>query len=327
MKIGNIALNHGIFLAPMAGYTDRAMRLICHELGAEYCVTEMVSAKAVVYNDKKTFSLAKILSDEGPVAIQIFGSDPSIMGEAAAALANPKEGVAPAAIDINMGCPVHKIFSNGEGSALMRSPELIEKITRSVKESIDIPCTVKIRSGIDEGHINAVECALAAEAGGAELICVHGRTRVQMYGGKSDRAIIKNVKNSLKIPVIANGDVGSADDAISILRDTGADGVAIGRTAVGNPYIFSEIAAAFEERSYTPPSFEERIRTALRQLYIAVCDKGERIAIPESRKQIALYLRSFGGAAALRAEINQATTYAEVESILTRCLALSTNKK
>lgn len=325
MKIGNADIGHGICLAPMAGYTDRAMRLVCHELGADYSVTEMVSAKAVVYKDKKTFSLAKIQSDEGPVGIQIFGSDPEIMAEAAESLISSCEGAMPTAIDINMGCPVHKIFSNGEGSALMRSPELIEKITRAVSSSISIPCTVKIRSGVDSSSINAVECALAAESGGAALICVHGRTRVQMYGGKADREIIKNVKCSVQIPVIANGDVTNAEEAMSMLSDTGADGIAIGRGAVGNPYIFAEIKAALENRVYTPPSFEERVRLALRQLKVAVEDKGERIAIPESRKQIALYLRAFSGAAALRADINSATTYREVEKIMERCLIQSTD--
>ena len=324
MKIKDIDIGHGICLAPMAGYTDRAMRLVCHELGADFSVTEMVSAKAVVYNDKKTFALARIRADEGPVGLQIFGSDPEIMAEAAARLIERAEGALPTTIDINMGCPVHKIFSNGEGSALMRSPELIEKITRAVSGAINIPCTVKIRSGVDSEHINAVECAMAAEAGGAALICVHGRTRVQMYGGYADREIIRNVKNSLKIPVIANGDITNTEEALSMLSDTGADGIAIGRGAVGNPYIFSEIKAAIENKTYTPPSFEERVRLALRQLKIAVDDKGEAIAIPESRKQIALYLRSFSGAAALRAEINQATTYLEVEKIMESSLKKST---
>ena len=173
VNIGNISLAHGVMLAPMAGYTDRAMRLVCHEQGCELSVTEMVSAKAVVYDDKKTFSLAKILPDEGPVAIQIFGSEPEIMAEAASRLSSPAIGARPVAIDINMGCPVHKIFSNGEGSALMRSPELIERIVGAVKAAVDIPVTAKIRAGIDEKSINAVECALAAEAGGASMICIH----------------------------------------------------------------------------------------------------------------------------------------------------------
>lgn len=307
---------HGICLAPMAGYTDRAMRLLCHKMGAEYSVTEMVSAKAVVYNDKKTFALAKIEADEGPVAIQIFGSEPEIMAEAAATLSKPIGSASPIAIDINMGCPVHKIYSNGEGSALMRNPDLIYRITKAVSSAIKIPTTVKIRSGINQNSINAVECALAAEEGGASLICVHGRTREQMYGGLADREIIKNVKSALHIPLIANGDILSGEDALAMLRDTGADGIAIGRGAVGNPFIFSEIQAALRGESYTEPSIEEKIEAALFQLKEAIADKGERIAIPEARKQIALYLKSFRGAARIRAEINRSVTFDDVAKAL-----------
>ena len=311
---------HGICLAPMAGYTDRAMRLLCHKMGAEYSVTEMVSAKAVVYNDKKTFALAKIEADEGPVAIQIFGSEPEIMAEAAATLSKPIGSASPIAIDINMGCPVHKIYSNGEGSALMRNPDLIYRITKAVSSAIKIPTAVKIRSGINQNSINAVECALAAEEGGASLICVHGRTREQMYGGLADREIIKNVKSALHIPLIANGDILSGEDAVAMLKETGADGIAIGRGAVGNPFIFSEIQAALRGESYTEPSIEEKIYAALFQLKEAIADKGERIAIPEARKQIALYLKSFRGAAQIRGQINRATTYEEVEKALMSAL-------
>ena len=321
VKIGNAELKHGLCLAPMAGYTDRAMRLVCHKYGAEYSVTEMVSAKAVVYNDKKTFALAKILPDEGPVAIQIFGSEPEIMAEAAHTLASVREGADPIAIDINMGCPVNKIFSNGDGSALMKNPELIEKITREVSTAINIPTTVKIRAGVSKNSINAVECALAAEEGGASLICIHGRTREQMYGGVADREIIKNVKSALHIPLIANGDVVDARSAIDMLRDTGADGIAIGRGAVGNPFIFSEIISALEGSEIVLPHIEERIDTALLQLRTAIEEKGERMAIPEARKQIALYLRSFHGAARIRAEINRALTYTEVERALKSALS------
>ncbi len=320
VNIGNISLAHGVMLAPMAGYTDRAMRLVCHEEGCELSVTEMVSAKAVVYEDKKTFSLAKILPDEGPVAIQIFGSEPEIMAEAAARLSRPTVGARPVAIDINMGCPVHKIFSNGEGSALMRSPELIEKIVGAVKGAVDIPVTAKIRAGIDESSINAVECALAAESGGASMICIHGRTRVQMYGGKADREIIKNVKQSLQIPLFANGDITSAADALSMISDTNADGIAIGRGAVGNPFLFSEIICAMNGESFSEVGIERRAETALRQLRLAIEDKGERVAIPEARKQIALYLHGFRGASALRAKINASTTYAEVEAAFAEIL-------
>jgi nifR3 family TIM-barrel protein len=319
-NIGNSELKHGVMLAPMAGYTDRAMRLVCREWGCEYSVTEMVSAKAVVYNDKKTFSLAKILPDEGPVAIQIFGSEPEIMAEAAARLEKPSEGAYPSAIDINMGCPVHKIFSNGEGSALMRSPELIERIVRATKQAVSIPITVKLRSGIDQKSINAIECALAAEEGGASMVCLHGRTRVQMYGGSADREIIKNVKQRLHIPLVANGDITSAEAALAMLSDTGADGIAVGRGAVGNPFIFSEILSALDGEKRNEVTLNTRARTALFQLKTAISDKGEATATAEARKQIALYLKGFRGAAALRMKINTATTYGEIEEAFAEAL-------
>ncbi len=320
IKLGSFEMKHGLCLAPMAGYTDRAMRLVCNKYGAEYSVTEMVSAKAVVYGDKKTFSLARILPDEGPVSIQIFGSEPEIMAEAAHILEYSLEGMPPVAMDINMGCPVNKIFGNGEGSALMKSPELIERITKAVSSAIKIPTTVKIRAGINKSSINAIECAIAAEEGGASLVCIHGRTREQMYGGLADREIIRNVKSALHIPLIANGDIVDGESALAMLRDTNADGIAIGRGAVGNPFIFSEILSALEGGEYTQPTIDERVDTALLQLRTAVEEKGERVAIPEARKQIALYLRSFHGAARIRAEINRATTYGEVEKALKSAL-------
>lgn len=320
LKLGTYNFKHGLFLAPMAGYTDRAMRLVCHKYGAEHSTTEMVSAKAVVYGDRKTFSLAKIMPDEGPVSVQIFGSEPEIMAEAAYILENTMESMPPVAIDINMGCPVNKIFSNGEGSALMKNPELIYRITKAVSGAVKIPTTVKIRSGINKNSINAIECALAAEEGGASLLCIHGRTREQMYGGLADREIIKNVKSSLHIPLIANGDIVDGASAVAMLLDTGADGIAVGRGAVGNPFIFSEIISALEGKVFTEPSLDERVEIALLQLRTAIEDKGERVAIPEARKQIALHLRSFRGAARIRAEINRSMTYGEVERALMSAL-------
>lgn len=318
LKIGDNTLECGIMLAPMAGFSDRAMRLLCHEYGAEWLVTEMVSAKATVYKDKKTALLSRIYPDEGKVALQIFGSEPEVMAEAAGILSLPvSEGcAAPSAIDINMGCPVNKIFTNGEGSALMKNPALIYDIVRATVGATALPVTVKLRIGVDEKHINAVECALAAEEGGAELITVHGRTRAQMYSGEVNREIIKNVKDSLHIPVIANGDILSGADALSMLRDTGADGIAIGRGAVGNPFIFSEVRAALMGEEYIEPTLAERAECALRQLRLASFDKGERIAVPEARKQIASYLKGFRGAATIRAAVNTATSYTEVEKII-----------
>ena len=320
MRIGSTELKLGICLAPMAGYSDRAMRAVCHGLGAEYSVTEMVSAKAVVHGDKKTHALARIFADEGPVALQIFGSEPEVMAEAASILSCPAEGVPPVAIDINMGCPVRKIFRNGEGSALMRDPSLIEKIVRKTADATPLPVTVKLRIGVDSEHINVTECAKAAEAAGASAICVHGRTTAEMYSGRSNPAPIAEVRRAVNIPVIANGDVACGEDAINLLCLTGADAIAVGRAAVGNPFVFKEIEAALAGREYTPPTADERAEIALLQLRMAIEDKGERVAVTESRGQIALYLKSFRGAAALRAEINRALTYKEVESVMIRAV-------
>ena len=319
IKLNDIELKHGLFLAPMAGYTDRAMRLLAKLHGAECTVTEMVSAKAVVFGDKKTFGLARIRTDEGNVALQIFGSEPDIMAEGARILYSEAEahgGVKPIAIDINMGCPVNKIFSNGEGSALMKNPELIYKIVRSVSEAMDIPVTVKIRAGVDSTNINAVECAEAAESGGAKLIAVHGRTRAQLYGGIADREIIKRVKANVRVPVIANGDITDGESALAMLRETGADGIMVGRAAVGNPFIFDEITTALTSGEYTPPTLEEKVNSALHELRLAVEDKGEAFAIPEARKKIALYFKGFRGSALMRAGINSATSYNEAERII-----------
>lgn len=322
MKIGEKNFKLGLSLAPMAGYTDRGMRVVARDFGAELTTTEMVSAKAVVYNDKKTFSLAAIREDEGPVLLQLFGSEPSVVAEAAARLSSPVcEGYsAPFGIDINMGCPVNKIFNNGEGSALMKSPELIYDIVKASRRAISLPLTVKMRLGIKRGEMLAIECAKAAEEAGADAVCIHGRRREDMYGGTADMAAIRAVKEAVKIPLFANGDIVDSKSALEMLGATGADGISIGRGAVGNPFIFAQIRAALSGEDYTPPTLEERVRVALRQLSLSVEDKGEACAVPESRKQIALYLRSFHGSARLRAEINRATTYTEVEKILNSAL-------
>ena len=334
MKIGNVEIKNGIFLAPMAGYTDRALRLIAREMGCEFTTTEMVSAKAVTYGDKKTFRLGRIYEDEGPVALQLFGSEPEVLAEAANIILH-HEGeliqsgevnsagarvALPVAFDINMGCPVNKIFSNGEGSALMADPDLIFRITKATAKATHLPVTVKMRLGIDEGKINVTECVKAAEEGGAAAICIHGRTRTQMYGGEARYEKIAELKKLLKIPVIANGDITSPEKAAEVLRLTGADGIAIGRGAVGNPYIFRQILDYFASGAYTEPSREELISAALRQLYLAVEDKGEAVAIPESRKQIALYLKGFSGAAKIRTEINMAGSFDEVKIALKKAL-------
>ncbi len=321
MKIGSVNLPLGLALAPMAGFSDYAMRRISFEYGAEYSVTEMVSAKATVYGDKKTLCLARITGDEAPTALQIFGSEPSVMAEAAGILSGYDGGGAlPVAIDINMGCPVHKIYSNGEGSALMKNPSLIYDITRAVATATHLPTTVKIRLGIDREHINAVECALAAEEAGAAAITVHGRTRAELYSGSVDRVQIANVKKSLKIPLFANGDIHSASDAISMIRETGADGIMIGRGAVGNPFIFSEIRAALCGKEYCAPTVDEIKAVAMRQLDYAISEKGETTAVLLARGQLAKYFHSFRGCAELRAAINTAKTKEEVQKAISNIL-------
>jgi nifR3 family TIM-barrel protein len=300
----------------MAGYTDRAMRLVCREFGAEYTVTEMVSATAVVFGDKKTFKIARIREDEGDVGLQIFGSDPKIIKRGTEMILEEffRSGYSmPSAIDINMGCPVKKIFSNGEGSALMRDPELIYRITAAAVSASSLPVTVKMRAGIDSEHINAVECALAAEGAGASLVAIHGRTRAQLYGGVADREIIAKVKAALRVPVVANGDITDAESAIGMLKETNADGIMIGRAAVGDPFIFAEIKSALSGEDIPSFSLEKRKEIALRQLALAVEDKGEAVAVAEARKQIANYFKGFRGSAALRASINTAVTFSEVE--------------
>ena len=226
----------------------------------------------------------------------------------------------PVAFDINMGCPVNKIFSNGEGSALMSNPDLIFRITKAVSDANYLPVTVKMRLGINPESINVMECAKAAEEGGARAICIHGRTRVQMYGGEAKFKEIAEVKSILKIPVIANGDITTPEMAKKVLEMTRADGIAIGRGAVGNPYLFGNIADALEGRDYSTPSTEMLIDAALKQLRYAVSDKGEEIAIPESRKQFALYLKGFRGASRIRTEINMAKTFDEVKAALLSAL-------
>lgn len=328
IALGTLTLPHGLLLAPMAGYTDYGLRRVCHEAGAELTVTEMISAKATVFGDKKTHALARIREDEGPCVLQLFGAEADDLARAAEILSQGVEGgVPPVAIDINMGCPVHKIFSNGEGCALMRDPSHIERLVRAVCAATELPVTVKLRAGIDSATRNAVDCALAAEAGGAAAITVHGRTRQQMYSGKADREIIKNVKNSLHIPVIANGDIVSGESALATLADTGADGLAIGRGAVGAPFVFSEILCALRGERYTPPSVEERTAWALRQLSLTVLDKGEALAVRECRKQLASYLSGLRGAAALRARIHTASTVRDVEDAFAAACAEATQRK
>ena len=310
-----------IILAPMAGVTDYAFRKIARLHGADFCVSEMVSAKAMEFNDKKTGTLAEINKDDTPIGIQIFGHEPKCMGSAAYLLSrglyeHTKSKIPPATIDINMGCPVKKIVSSGDGSALMRDINLASEIIKACVEASNVPVTVKFRAGWDSSSINCVEFAKMAEESGASAIAIHGRTRAQMYEPSANWDYIKIVKESVNIPVVGNGDIYTADDAINMINYTGCDSVMIGRGALGNPFIFEEIKSKLEGKSYTPPTNLEKIETALYHTRLMIEDKGEKIAIPESRKHISWYLRGMRGNAPVRVAINQATKYDELEKIL-----------
>lgn len=321
LKIGNILLKHGLFLAPLAGVSDRAFRRVCRKYGAECTVSEMISAKGLHYNDTKTAVLAAFSEDEAPFFIQIFGSDPEIMAESAQKLATNnykacENTCLPSGIDINMGCPVPKIAGNGDGSALMKNPRLAGEIVKRVSEAVDLPVTVKIRSGWDDGHINAVEMAQILEENGASAICVHGRTKAQMYRDPVNMDIIRDVKKAVSIPVIANGGINSAADAKRMLEHTGCDGLMLARGAMGNPFLFSEIAAYLEGREYIPPTMTERLEVAMEHIRLMISYKGEYTGVMEARKHLAWYIQGQKGAAAARERVNRAASLSELEEIV-----------
>ena len=310
VSIGGIPIETPLALGPMAGVTDLAFRAICREQGAGLTCTEMVSAKALCYQDKKTIPLLQMGEDEHPAAAQIFGSDPVCMQEGAAIAA---EISGADIIDINMGCPVPKVANSGDGSGLMRDPDKAVKVLEAVVRGAGCPVTVKFRLGWDKGSINCVEFARAMEAAGAAAVAVHGRTRAQMYAGRANWDYIREVKQAVKIPVIANGDVFKGEDAPRILKYTGADMAMIGRGVFGNPWIFAQCKAALEGRPIPPlPPLSERCDTAVRQFELAAANKGEKIACLEARRQYAWYLKRVPHAGYYKEQIVKITTLEDV---------------
>ncbi len=312
MNIGSVTIETPVALAPMAGVTDLAFRQVCRGLGAGYTVTEMVSAKALCYQDKKSIPLMALGPGEHPAAVQIFGSDEGCMRQAAAIVA---ERARPDVIDINMGCPVPKVVKSGDGSALMRDPAKAAAIVRAVAEGAGgLPVTVKTRAGWDKGSVNCVEFCKALADAGAAAVTVHGRTRSQMYAGRADWNIIRQVKAALTIPVIANGDVFSGQEAAHILRYTGADMAMIGRGAFGNPWIFQQARAALAGEPIPPlPPLRERCETAMAQFRMAMADKGEKVACLEARRHYALYLKGVPRSSHWKAEVCKVETMEDLE--------------
>lgn len=323
MKIGDITLNTNVFLAPMAGVTDLTFREICKKFGAGLVVSEMISSKALYYNDRKTFELLKTSDKESPLCVQIFGNNPEIM----ASTAEKALSTGAKLLDINMGCPAPKVANNGDGSALLKNPELIGKIVKAVSSAVNVPVTCKIRSGFDT-VCNVSEIASAIEDNGAKAITVHPRTRAMYYSGHSDWSIIADVKKAVKIPVIGNGDIISGRDAKRMLDQTGCDAVMVGRAARGNPFIFREIAAYLNDGTLLEaPSVNERMQVLKEHVISLVGLKGEYIGVRESRKHIAWYIKNLKDSAAMRNLVCKIESYKELMKTLDEYTEFLNNEK